>query len=197
MVHKNRVRRPTSFRGMILATRLPMPGSPLHGGSSLLSPPVYAELQRVARGYLGGGSPHHTLQPTALVHEAYLRLASHPPQAWADRQHFIASIARVMRQVLVNHALAKRTRKREAPGERVALDVAVDSYEHSAIDLVVLHEALETLERLDPRQARIVDLRFFGGLTVEAVADVLGVSARTVEREWRTARAWLRTEIDR
>jgi RNA polymerase sigma-70 factor (ECF subfamily) len=157
---------------------------------------VYEELRGVAGGYLRGQRAGHTLQPTALVHEAFLKLTDKTNPRWNDRAHFFALAARAMRQILIDHARGKDAAKRGGGGgegawRRVTLDVAVAPSGHTDIDVLALDESLETLARLDPRQAQIVEMRFFGGLTVQEAADVLGVSVPTVELDWRMARAWL------
>jgi RNA polymerase sigma factor (TIGR02999 family) len=156
-----------------------------------LFPILYAELRRQARHYMRRERRSHTLQPSGLVNEAYLRLAGSPDLGWQDRAHFFAIAARVMRQVLVDHARRRRAAKRE--GCRVTLEDA--KAPAAPLELLDLENALTELVALDPRQARVVELRFFGGLDVEETADVLGLSARTVKREWQTARAWLQHRL--
>lgn len=160
-----------------------------------LLPLVYDELRALAARYLQEERPSHTLQTTALVHEAYLKLIDQRRAKWKDRTHFFAVAATAMRRILVNHAKAKKRSKRGGDQEKISLDVAAAIYEERALDLVALDEALEQLAAMDQQQSRIVELRFFGGLTVDEVAEVLGISARTVHREWTTARAWLRGQI--
>ena len=160
-----------------------------------LLPLVYDELRALAARYLQEERPSHTLQTTALVHEAYLKLIDQSRVKWKDRTHFFAVAATAMRRILVNHAKAKKRSKRGGDQEKISLDVAAAIYEERALDLVALDEALEQLAAMDQQQSRIVELRFFGGLTVDEVAEVLGISARTVHREWTTARAWLRGQI--
>lgn len=159
-----------------------------------LMPAVYAELRRLAAAQLRAERPDHTLQPTALVHEAYLRLAQQRSVAWANRGHFFRIAARIMRRILVDHARRRRALKRDAEPLRLAAS-GVEPMDR-APELVALDSALDSLEKIDPEQARIVELRFFGGLTVEEAAEATGVSTATIKREWRTARAWLRREID-
>jgi RNA polymerase sigma-70 factor (ECF subfamily) len=161
----------------------------------LLVPLVYDELRGLARRYLARELPGHTLQPTALVHEAFLRLAGASEIPWQDRAHFVGVAARAMRQVLVSHAVRRKAAKRGGGWTRIPLDDAVALFESPSIDIVALDRALEELSAVDPRQCRVVELRFFGGLTVAEVAKVLRVSPRTVEREWTFARAWLRRKI--
>jgi RNA polymerase sigma-70 factor, ECF subfamily len=160
---------------------------------------VYDDLRRVAAAALRRERSDHTLQPTALVHEAYLRLAEAPDDGWHNRHHFLATAARAMRRILVDHARSRKAHKRGRGQARVPLDeVDVASPVVDAdLDLVALDEALARLAALDPRQARIVELRFFGGLTVEETAAIVDVSTRTVKREWQVARVWLKREMSR
>ena len=157
-----------------------------------LMPIVYGELKRLASSYLRSERSDHTLQPTALVHEAYLRLQGQRQVVWSNRAHFFGIAARIMRRILVDHARRRRAAKRDAAVLRVTL---VDDAADRAPELIALDSALTNLERLDPQQARVVELRYFGGLTVEETAEAAGISTATVKREWRTARAWLRREI--
>ena len=154
---------------------------------------VYGELRDLAAGYMAGERAAHTLQPTALVHEAWVRLMG-AEGAWKDRAHFVGFAALAMRRVLVDHARRRRAEKRGG-GRREPLDTVVAVFEERGADLVALGEALERLEALDPELARIVERRFFAGATNAEVAADLGVSERTVERGWSTARAWLRAEL--
>ncbi|WP_396627160.1 sigma-70 family RNA polymerase sigma factor [Luteitalea sp.] len=164
--------------------------------AAALVPLVYDELRRVASAALRRERADHTLQPTALVHEAFLRLAGATEVPWRDRGHFVAIAARVMRQVLVDHARGRGALKRGHALVRIPLEgVDVAQMPGSDVDLVVLDQALERLAALDERQARIVELRFFGGLTVEETAALIGASARTVKRDWQMARAWLKREL--
>lgn len=166
--------------------------------AAALVPVVYEELRRVAASALRRERADHTLQPTALVHEAFLRLADVPAAQWRDRGHFVAIAARVMRQVLVDHARGRNALKRGSAEVRVPLEgIDVPATGAADIDLVALDDALERLARLDERQARIVELRFFGGLTVEETAAVIGASERTVKRDWQMSRAWLKRELAR
>jgi RNA polymerase sigma factor (TIGR02999 family) len=158
-------------------------------------PLVYDQLRRLAARQLRRERRGHTLQPTALVHEAYVRLAGQRAAEWPDRAHFFAMAARVMRHVLVDHARRNRAAKRGGSACRVSLDEASPAGRPLELEVVALDEALEELAALDPDQARIVELRFFAGMTVEEVAAALGVSAATVQRDWRTARAWLYRRI--
>jgi len=160
-----------------------------------LTPLVYDELRQMARTYLRSERPDHTLQATALVHEAYLRLVDQRSVSWQNRAHFFGIASQMMRRILVNHALARRAAKRGGRAEKLSLDEAVSFADEREVDLVALNEALEKLEIMDPQQARVVELRFFGGLTIEDTGEVLKLSPATVKREWETARLWLRREI--
>jgi len=160
-----------------------------------LIPLVYDELRRLAHLYTGRESPGHTLQTSALVNEAYLRLADRTNPRWHNRAHFFAICAQLMRQILVDHARRRRSRKRGGGVLRVTLDDGLIVSEKRAADVVALDEALSQLSELDPRQGRIVELRFFGGLSIDETAEVLGVSPGTVMRDWPLAKAWLRREI--
>jgi RNA polymerase sigma factor (TIGR02999 family) len=158
---------------------------------------VYAELRRIAAGQLRGERPDHTLQPTALVHEAYVRLLGRGNIAWENRAHFFSTAAGTMRRILIDHARARRADKREGKLKRVDLDQEPAAFDdQDAERLLVVDEALNKLAQWDERQARVVELRFFGGLTVEEAAEVLGVSPKTVKRDWAMARAWLQTQLE-
>jgi RNA polymerase sigma-70 factor (ECF subfamily) len=161
-----------------------------------LIPLVYSELRAIARECFLGQRASHTLEPTALVHEAYLKLVRAEEIDWQGRSHFFALSARAMRQILVDHARRKQRLKRDGGMTRIELrdDMAMSPQRDE--DLLAVDEALNALEKLDPRQAKIVELRFFGGLTVQEVADYLHLSKRTVEREWTMIRAWLRQTLD-
>ena len=156
-----------------------------------LLPMVYDELRRVASHQLANERPDHTLQPTALVHEAYLRLINQHSVDWQNRLHFFSIAAEMMRRILVTYAIAKKTEKRGSGATILALDEAVSFPNKPEIDLIALDEVLTKLAEFDEQQAKIVELKFFGGLTVEEIAEVLGVSVRTIGREWRAAKAWL------
>jgi RNA polymerase sigma factor (TIGR02999 family) len=156
-------------------------------------PLVYTELRKLAASYLRVERPDHTLQPTALVHEAYLRLVDQRSVNWQNRAHFFGIAAQMMRRILVDHARRRQAAKRD--GATYRLYTSEEEATARDPELLALDEALSGLEALDARQARIVELRFFGGLTVEETAEVAGVSPATVKREWRTARAWLAREI--
>lgn len=159
-------------------------------------PQVYDELRGLAAGYLRRERPDHTLQPTALVHEVYLRLAGDKPVDWQDRAHFLGIAARVMRRVLADSAIARKAEKRGGGAPRLTLDAALDFSEDCTVSIDGVNEALRTLEELDPRQGKIVELRFFGGLTTEEIGGVLQISCATVKREWATAKLWLQRELD-
>jgi RNA polymerase sigma-70 factor, ECF subfamily len=152
---------------------------------------VYAELRRVARMFLASERSDHTLQPTALVHEAYLRLLGQRQVDWANRAQVIGIAAVMMRRILVNHARDRAAAKRGGDATRVSLCAADGAFEAPSVDLIALHDALDGLEALDARKSRIVELKFFGGLTIAEIADVMDLSAATIEREWRFSRAWL------
>jgi RNA polymerase sigma factor (TIGR02999 family) len=156
-----------------------------------LIPIVYRELRSMARRHLRRERPDHTLESAALVHEAYLRLAQQDASYLQNRTHFFAVASELMRHILVSHARARRALKREAGGCKLALDEAVASSRARDVDLVALDDALNSLAELDARQSRIVELRFFGGLSIEDTSEVLGVSPVTIKREWSTAKAWL------
>ncbi|MCC7011333.1 MAG: sigma-70 family RNA polymerase sigma factor [Planctomycetes bacterium] len=157
---------------------------------------VYAELRALAGNYMRGVNPAQTLQPTALVHEAFLRMVSaEQAEGWESRAHFLGVAAKAMRSVLVDHARAKHAQKRGGAQNRVALDGLIEELEHTGSDLVSLDDALSALAEVDDELARVVELRFFGGLTIEETAKVMGISTATVERAWRTARLWLRDRL--
>lgn len=160
-----------------------------------LLPMVYAELRALAGSYFRRQEPDHTLQPTALVHEAFVRLVDQDNFQYNDRAHFFAVAATAMRHILTDHARRRRAAKRGGGREQVALDDAVKPAEESLVDLIALDDALKRLAEYDERKHRVVELRFFGGLTVEEAARVMDVSKTTVESEWRAARAWLNHEL--
>ena len=158
-----------------------------------MTPEVYEELRRLAANYLRGERSEHTLQRTALVHEAYLRLADqHGEVDWQNRAHFLGIFARIMRQTLTNYAVARQRKKR---GGKDPIEQALEFYDQQKVDVSALDAALRDLERLDPRQGQIVELRFFGGLTVAEIASAMGISPATVKREWATAKLWLRNQL--
>lgn len=156
---------------------------------------VHAELRRLASRYLARERAGHTLQPTALVHEAYLRLAGERKVPWQSRAHFVGVAAQAMRFILVDHARKKRFAKRDQGAVRVTFDEGLEVADERSADLLALDEALAKLARLDPRRSRIAELRYFGGLSVEETAEALGLSVATVVRDWRLTRTWLRREL--
>ena len=166
-----------------------------HQALAQLTELVYGELHRMARARMRGEDSGRTLQTTALVHEAYLRLVDAGDIPWQDRAHFFAVCAQMMRRILVDHARKRNSDKRGGEMISVALDDALEVAAAESIDVVALHVALEQLEAIFPQQAKIVELRFYGGLTIDETAEVLGVSAATISREWTMARAWLRRAL--
>jgi RNA polymerase sigma factor (TIGR02999 family) len=162
-----------------------------------LIPMVYNELRRQARRHLRGERPDHTLESAALVNEAYLRLVRQESPQWQNRAHFFGVAAQLMRHILVDHARNRKAAKRGAGAPLLSLDPELAPAQKPGIDLVALDDALSKLTVLDAQQARLIELRFFGGLSIEEAAIVLGVSPATVKREWATARAWLRRELKR
>jgi len=161
-----------------------------------LLPLVYKELHRLAKSYMRRERPDHTLQPTALIHEAYLRLA-HDDVDWQSHQHFIGIAANVMRRVLVDHARARNAEMRGGRLERVELEEGLAISKERSSEVIALHDALNSLEALNPRRAKVVELRYFGGLSVEEIAAVLDMSPRSVKRDWALARPWLFKEIQK
>jgi RNA polymerase sigma factor (TIGR02999 family) len=159
-----------------------------------LIPTVYEELRSLARRYLRGERPDHTMQSVDLVHEAYIRLVDQNPAQTQDRGHFVAIAARLMRQILVDHARRRRASKR-GPAQKLQLDEALGLAQTKAVDLIAIDDALTELSKRDAQQGQIVEMRFFGGLTVEEAAEVLGISAATVKRDWSVAKAWLTREV--
>jgi RNA polymerase sigma factor (TIGR02999 family) len=157
---------------------------------------VYSELRRLAHNYLRKERPDHTLQSAALVHEAYLRLMKQQPMHFENRAHFFAVSAQLMRQILVEYARRRKAAKRD-PGYKLTLDESLVPARTRSVDLIVLDDALNGLAKVNPRQCRIVELRFFGGLSIEETSQVLGVSPATVKREWNTAKLWLYNQIRR
>lgn len=160
-----------------------------------LTPLVYDEIRRIAHRYVQREREGHTLQTTALINEAYLRLAGSQNVAWQNRSHFFAVTAQVMRRILIDHARRRRYVKHGGEAQRVAFDTAMNEVTAMSLgraaELVALDEALDELGRLDPRKSRVVELRYFGGLNYEETAEVLDVSVMTVRRDWRAAKAWL------
>src|SRR5579872_3120673 len=167
------------------------------GAREALIPLVYDELRRLARRHLRRERPDHTLQSAALVNEAYLRLIRQDQPQWQNRAHFFGVAAQLMRHILVDHARNRLAAKRGAGAPKLALDPDLVPAQNQEIDLVALDDALEKLAVIDPQQGRLIELRFFGGLSIEEAAVVLGNSPATVKREWVTARAWLRRELKR
>lgn len=160
-----------------------------------LFPLVYDELKRQARAYLRRERPNHTLQPTALVHEAYLRMVDRTALTAENRTHFFALASRVMRQILVDHARRRNAGKRGGAAERFSLENMDILPAQSAADLLELDEALQKLEKIDNRKCRVVDMRFFGGLKEKEIAEVLGITEKTVRRDWQFAKLWLYREL--
>jgi RNA polymerase sigma factor (TIGR02999 family) len=160
-----------------------------------LIPLVYPELKRLARRHMGRESPGHTLQTSALINEAYLRLIDQQAIDWQDRGHFFAVATRVMRHILIDHARSQTRSKRGGAVSHVQLDETEAVAQMRAAEFLALDEALKSLATIDPRKSRIVELRFFGGLTVEETAEVMGLAPITIKREWRSAKAWLHSEI--
>lgn len=172
-----------------------------HGDSSAaekLFPVVYEELHRIASAYMRRERPDHTLQATALVHEAFVRLVRRGSDSakFESMRHFVATAAVAMRRILVNHAKARAAEKRGGGGPTLTLDEVTAEFNNRSVDLIALDESLVRLAGLDARQARLVELRFFGGMSVEDCAATLGISVRTVQYEWAHARAWLRGQLE-
>ncbi len=161
-----------------------------------IMPLVYAELHRIARRAWSQQPHNNTLQPTALINEAYLKLASSENASFKDRMHFFAVASSAMRQILVNHAKGRLAAKRGGARAHVSLD-DVQPVHQEAAEIVALHEALDALQAVDPRKSKIVEMRYFGGLSVEETAEALDISVRTVNRDWRLARSWLIREMNR
>jgi RNA polymerase sigma-70 factor, ECF subfamily len=164
-------------------------------GLDRIIPLVHRELQQIARRCMGGERRGHSLQPTALVNEAYLRLVDVQQMSWQNRAHFLAMAARVMRRILVDHARSKGYAKRGGGAARITLDDALIVPNEPGRDLVALDDALKALAEVDERKSRMIELRFFGGLTVEETAAVLHVSPDTVKRDWRFTKAWVQREL--
>jgi|ERR1041385_7634333 RNA polymerase sigma factor (TIGR02999 family) len=156
---------------------------------------LYDELRRIAASYLRRERPDHTLQPTALINEAYLRIVDLAQQNWENRAHFLGVCARIMRQILVDHARQRNAAKRGGKDRPLPLDDHSISSAHRSIEFVALDEALSRLEAFDSRQSRVVELRFFGGMSEEEISHILGISVRTIKRDWNVARAWLYSEM--
>lgn len=165
------------------------------GATERLFPLVYAELHALAVHYMRSERGDHTLQPTALVHEAFLRLFDQRATSWKNRSHFFGIAAQAMRRILVDHARRRNANKREG-GDRITLDESVAEAPQRSVDMIALDDALNELAALDPRQAKVVELRFFGGLDIDQTAEALGVSPATVKRDWTFARAFLQRAMD-
>ncbi|HSD45758.1 MAG TPA: sigma-70 family RNA polymerase sigma factor [Pyrinomonadaceae bacterium] len=162
-----------------------------------LMPLVYDELRRLASNYLRRERASHTLQPTALVNEAYLKLVDQRNAKWQNRAHFFGISAQLMRRILVDHARQHQAAKRGGSNQqRLSITSAEQVAKQPEVDLLALNEALEELTQMDPQQAQIVELKFFGGLSIDETAEVLGISHATVERDWKMARAWLRRQLE-
>ena len=159
-------------------------------------PHIYDELRRLANSYLRRERSNHTLQPTALVHEAYMKLIDQKRVRWQNRAHFFGIAAQVMRRILLDHARKHQADKRGGEVEKLPIEeeILIVSHDKSA-ELIALDDALESLAKLDPQKARIVELRYFGGLSIEETAEVVGVSVPTINRQWRMAKAWLYSQI--
>ena len=162
-----------------------------------LMPLVYEELRRMARNYLRRERSDHTLQTTALVNEAYLRLIDHKRIEWQNRAHFFALAARAMRRILVDYARSRKYQKRGGGARKVSISEAAVLAQERAAEMVALDDALNALAALDPRKSQVVEMRYFGGMSVEETAEALGISAVTVTRDWNTAKGWLLREINR
>jgi RNA polymerase sigma factor (TIGR02999 family) len=166
-----------------------------------LLPLVYDELRRQAAAYLRREAPGHTLQPTALVNEAFLRMINQTAVTWQNRAHFFGAAANLMRQILIQHARAKHADKRGGDAQKIYLEdvsgLADNLTKEQNLDLIALDDALNDLARVAPQQSRVVELRYFGGLSIEETAEVLGISPATVKREWTMAKAWLHREISK
>jgi len=165
------------------------------GALDQLMPVVYNELRRLAESYLRNERSDHTLQATALVNEAYLRLIDQKTVNWQNRAQFFGLAAKMMRRILVNHAEAHHAAKRGGHAQKLSLDEAVSFFESEQVDLLALNTALNRLSELDERQSEIIELRFFGGLTIDEIAEMLQISPATVKREWNMAKAWLLREL--
>ena len=166
-----------------------------HEALNRLMPLVYQELKRMARFYMRRERADHTLQTSALVNEAYIRLVDYKKMRWQDRAHFFAVAAQAMRRILVEHARGHTRAKRGGDAHKVSLDEAATLADGKAANMVALDDALKSLAEFDPRKSQIVELRYFGGLNIEETAEVIGVSPATVKREWTTAKIWLHREV--
>ncbi|HXA66605.1 MAG TPA: sigma-70 family RNA polymerase sigma factor [Bryobacteraceae bacterium] len=171
-------------------------GNGSHAALEELMPLVYAELHKMARRYMNQQNPLHTLQTTALIHEAYLRLAGEGAKQWQNRAHFFGVAAKAMRHVLVDHARTTNAAKRGGAVRALRLDEEIDSSGERMAQLIALDDALTDLAKLHQRQSEVIELRFFGGLSVQETAELLKVSPETVARDWRIAKAWLHGELN-
>ncbi|HMJ05921.1 MAG TPA: ECF-type sigma factor [Chthoniobacterales bacterium] len=171
------------------------PKSTTNGEMNAALPALYNELREMAAGYLRRERPDHTLQPTALVHESYLRLVDQRTVDWGNRLQFLSIAARMMRRILSDHATARTAEKRGGEKILLQLDSALEFCDQRAVSIAAVDQALRDLETLDPRQAQVVELRFFGGLTIPETAELMALSEATVKREWVTARRWLQREM--
>jgi RNA polymerase sigma factor (TIGR02999 family) len=194
MFHRGAARASTTQSGAAVTELLRAWHDRQPGALERLVPAVHAELRRIAGASLAHERPNHTLQPTALVHEAYLRLVNQRSLHFQDRTHFFAVAARLMRRILVDHARRRLAARRDA-ALTVPLSPATPARAAAMIDLLALNQAMDRLAEIDPRQSDIVELRYFGGLSVEETGKVLGLSPATVKREWRTAKLWLVQEL--
>jgi RNA polymerase sigma-70 factor (ECF subfamily) len=165
------------------------------GAASKLIPVVYAELRRLAGSYMRKERADHTLQATALVHEAYLKLVEQRSVNWQSRAHFFGVAAQLMRRILVDHARGHTRQKRGGDDQKVSLDEALIFSEQQADELLAVDDSLNQLAKIDPRQAKVVEMRFFGGLSIEEAAEALQVSPKTVKRDWSVAKAWLYADL--
>ena len=163
----------------------------------VLTPMVYKELRNLAARYLRRERSDHTLQSTALVHEAYLRLIDQNQVQWQNRAHFFGVAAQMIRRILVDHARTRHAQKRGGNAQKLSLDEAIGLPEQRDLDIIALDDALKLLAELDPQQSKVIELRFFGGLSIEETAEAIGISPATVKREWVTARAWLLRQLTR
>ena len=168
-----------------------------HGAVDLLLPVIYDELRKLAANYLRRERPDHTLQPTALVHEAYIRLVDQTRVNWQNRAHFFGVAAQIMRRLLVDHARKHNAEKRGQDFQKLSLDENIDKAVERSAELIALDDALQSLAEFDEQKARMVELRYFGGLSIEETADVLGVTPTTIKRHWRFAKAWLHGEMQK
>ena len=161
-----------------------------------LLPVVYDELRRIAKYYMSRERSSHTLQATALVHETYLKLIDQHKVDWKNRSHFFGLAAEIMRRILVNHARDRKAEKRGGEMQQVSLSIAIDSFQKQDVDVLALDETLDELAKMDARKAKVVELKFFGGLKSKEIAEVLQISDATVEREWSFAKAWLYSRMN-